>query len=178
MEIRTFETEHNLIPLEASLVKYENNESLSQEANPDCCPVCLAYGYYSDSIRTETILKAHWIAHMKYGWRPDTISMLGHRHAYHRTNTAKARTTRARNKRRTPESARRKRERAKIRRRAEAHQVQRAETPYGLDRIDITPQSESAAIWLHNNYFGPYWTPTPNLLWETPPKCRCHNEVE
>ena len=74
--IGTFETENSLIPLEASLVKYENNEPLSQEANPDCCPVCLAYGYYSDSIRTETILKAHWIAHMKYGWRPGPAAMM------------------------------------------------------------------------------------------------------
>ena len=177
MEIRTFEQEHKLIPLEASLVQYENNEPLSFEANPDCCPVCLAYGYYSDSVRTETILKAHWIAHMKYGWRPDTIPMVSHRYAYHRTNTAKARTTRNRNRKRTPESARAKHERAKIRERAEARRSALVETPYGLDRLDITPMSESARVWLHNNYYGPYWTPTPSLLWESPPKCRCHNEV-
>ena len=151
--IGTFENENKLIPLEASLVKYENNEPLSQEANPDCCPVCLVYGYYSDSIRTETILKAHWIAHMKYGWRPDTIPMLGHRYAYHRTNNAKARTTRERNRRRTPEKARAKRERARIRARAEARRVERVKTPYGLDVMDITPMSKSAARWAEKNLF-------------------------
>lgn len=151
--IGTFENENKLIPLEASLVKYENNEPLSQEANPDCCPVCLVYGYYSDSIRTETILKAHWIAHMKYGWRPDTIPMVGHRYAYHRTNTAKARTTRERNRKRTPESARAKRERARILARAEARCVERVKTPYGLDVMDITPMSKSAARWAEKNLF-------------------------